>query len=401
MVGRIILLCLTLLLSGGAWAQSCTSTLSAGAAVGTAISSAAGGAVICLNNGNYSGFTLTNVSKSPRVTIRAVNAGGASFTGNIEMAGSTSGLTFDGINYTGINATGTGIANLTFKNGDASKGTIVIDYVTTATPNLLFENLTHYDQDNTGFCHGGSINCVGVAAYLVGGSFRSTTVPVATIRGARIERGCADGIQTGSPIIVEYSYLASKRVGSCINDPHTDAFQFYGYPVAGSIVRYNYFYDNEQVLSGYDYLHGTLLEHNVLDPGTTSPTRSCQIELYADDGSIVRHNTIIARGSDGGICLDHKPADPAGINTQIYNNIMVFISMNNGSTASVNTKNLLPGGGGTNITGSPTFVGTCSGGFANWRNCALATGSAGKNAGTDGTDVGTHYYGVRKPSGLN
>jgi hypothetical protein len=399
MVRRSILLCLSLL-SGLAYGQSCTTTLSAGATVSSSISSASGGDVICLNDGNYSGFTLTNVSKSPRVTIRAVNAGSANFTGNIEMAGSTSGLTFDGINYTGINATGTGISNLTFKNGDASKGTIVIDYVTTTAPNLLFENLTHYNQDASGFCHGGTINCVGAAGYLIGGSFRSNTNPVATIRGAYIDGGCADGIQTGSPVIVEYTYIANRRVGSCINDPHSDGFQFYGYPVAGSILRYNYWYDNAQMLAGYDYLHGTLIEHNVLDPGPVSD-RDCIIELYADDGSIVRHNTVIIRGGRGKICLDHKPADPAGVNTQIYNNIALAIDFQNGSTASVNTKNLLSGGGGTNITGTATFVGTCSGGFANWRNCALAPGSAGKNAGTDGTDVGTHYYGVRKPGGLN
>ena len=406
MVGRIILLGLTLL-CGAAWGQTCTTTLSAGATVSSSISSASGGDVICLNNGNYSGFTLTNVAKSPRVTIRAVNAGGASFTGGIEMAGSTSGLTFDGINYTGISATGTGISNLTFKNGDASKGTVTIDYVQTNFPNLLFENLTHYDQDSGANCHGGTINCVGVAAYVIGGGFRYghpySTAIVATIRGARIERGCADGIQTGSPVIVEYSYIGDKldNATGCVGDPHTDGMQFYGWPPMGSIVRYNYFYNNSQMLAAYDSLGDVTIEHNVLDSGAAA--RPCPLELYADDGSIVRNNTLIIRnsGAVGGICLDHKPVDSAGVNTQITNNIIAYLSQSNGSTYGTYTNNLVPGGSGGNINGTATFVGTCQGGFANWRNCALAPGSAGKNAGTDGKDVGTHYYGVRKPSGLN
>lgn len=36
-----------------------------------------------------------------------------------------------------------------------------------------------------------------------------------------------------------------------------------------------------------------------------------------------------------------------------------------------------------------------------WRVSALVNGSAGKNAGNDGKDVGTRYYGVGKPTGLN
>jgi hypothetical protein len=398
MVRRSFVFCLTLFF-GAAHAQTCTTTLSAGAAVGTSISSAASGDVICLNDGNYSGFTLNNVSKSPRVTVRAVNSGSATFTSQLSITGSTSGLTFDGIDYTQIRITGATVANLTFKNGDASAGTIEIDGVTTTTPNILFENLTHYDQDKSGFCHGATVNCVGNAAYYFSYSGRST--PVATIRGALIDGGCADGVETGVPFILEYSTLINKLVGSCVNDPHTDATQLYGYPFNGTIIRYNYYYNNAQVVAAYDSLEGILVEHNVMDPGTDEP-RACQIELYSDDGSIVRNNTLIIRGTNGRICLSRKPAiDDVGINTEIYNNIAYSIDQDEGSTASVNTKNLVPGGGGTNITGTATFEGTCQGGASNWRNCALTSGSTGHNAGTDSKDVGTRFYGVRKPTGLN
>lgn len=397
MVRRIIFFCLTLL-CGAAHGQACTTTLSAGANVGTTISEAANGAVICLNNGNYSGFTLNNVGKSPRVTIRAVNSGQATFTSEVTFNGSTNGLTFDGINYNGISITGASAANLTFKNGDASKATVEIDGVTTTTPNILFENLTHYDQDNSGFCWGGTVNCVGAGAYWFSYAGRST--PVATIRGATIARGCADGIQSGVPFILEYSTISDKLVGSCINDPHVDATQLYGGPFAGTIIRYNYYYNNAQVVAAYDGVDGVLIEHNVMDPGTSEP-RPCQIELYSDDGSIVRNNTLIQRSGNGLICMDRKLVDNVGVNTQVYNNIAAGIDFANGSTASVNTKNLLPSGGGTNLTGSPTFKGTCQGGASNWKNCSLTNGSAGRNAGTDGKDVGTRFYGFRKPTWLN
>ena len=227
-------------------AQTCDQTLSAGASVGSAISSAAAGATICLNNGNYSGFTLNNVVKSPRVTVRAVNSKSASFTGGISILGNTNGVTFDGINFAGVSITGSGAANLTFKNADASKGTMHVDYVTTAVPNILYENLTHYNQDNSGFCWSGTVNCIGAAAYaLPGPTYRgSNTNPVITIRGAIIDGGCADGIQFAVPIVIENSIIKNKRVGSCINDPHTDATQLYGGVYTGSIIRNNYYYNN-------------------------------------------------------------------------------------------------------------------------------------------------------------
>jgi hypothetical protein len=155
------------------------------------------------------------------------------------------------------------------------------------------------------------------------------------------------------------------------------------------------------MIGAFDSLQNVTFEHNVLDSGAAG--RACPLELYADDNSIVRNNTLIIRsgGAVGGICLDHKPQDSAGVNTQITNNIIAYLAQANGSTYGTYTHNLVPGGSSPNINGTATFIGTCQGGFDNWRNCALAPGSAGKNAGTDGKDVGTHYYGVRKPTGLN
>ena len=381
-------------------AQTCDQTLSAGANVGSAISSATAGAVICLSNGNYGGFTLNNVSKSPSVTVRAVNSGSASLTGQVSITGSTNGVTFDGINYSGITITGASAASLTFRNGDASKGTIRIDGVKTTTPNILFENLTHINQDNSGFCRGGAFPCVGAGAYHFSFSGRST--PVATIRGAYIDGGCADGVQSGVPFILENSIIKNKQVGSCPNDPHTDATQLYGGPFAGTIIRGNYYYRNVQVLAAYDGVDKILVENNVFDPGPDGERRPCQIELYSDDSSIVRHNTLVYRGNSfGHICVDRKSSDNAGFGTVVVNNIATSILSGNGSTLAQRSNNLVRSGAvAGDYTGAPIFVGGAN--PTTYAGFELAAGSPGKGAGASpaGSDIGIAKQKILAPSNL-
>ena len=367
---------------------TCTTTLSSGANVSSAISSATAGSIICLSDGNYGGFTLNGVSKNPRVIVQAINSGQANFTSAVNLSGGTNGITIDGANYTGVNITGTNTREITLKNGDASNGTIQIDGVTTTTPNILFESLTSIDQDNSGFCRGGTHPCVGAGGYWFSYSGRST--PVATIRNATIRDGCADGVQSGVPFILEDSYIANKIVGSCPNDPHTDATQLYGGPFSGTIIRRNFYYSNVQVLAAYDGVDGVLIEDNVFDPGPSGERRPCQIELYADNGSIVRHNTLIYRDASypGYVCLDKKSGASNGINTVVEGNIIPGgLQQNNGSTASVYRYNMMrSGASGTNFNGSAVFVG---GGFpTTYAGFELLATSPGNNASYDGLDVG-------------
>lgn len=387
LLGLVAVLGILALAAAPVFAQSCHQTLNAGASVGTAITSATAGSTICLSNGNYAGFTLNNVAKSPRVTVRAVNSGGASFTGQIGITGSTNGVTFDGVNYRGILIAGASAANLTFRNGDASNGTIEIDGVMTASPNILFENLKHINQDNSGFCRGGSFPCVGAAAYHFSFSGRST--PVATVRGALIDGGCADGVQSGVPFVLENSTIKNKQVGSCPNDPHTDATQLYGGPFAGTVIRGNYYYRNVQVLAAYDGVDRILVENNVFDPGPDGERRPCQIELYSDDSSIVRHNTIVTRGSYGDICLDRKASDNAGFGTIVVDNIVNTIATENGSTFARRTNNLVRSGAvAGDLTGVPIFRG---GAFpTTFAGFELTATSPGKGAASTpaGSDIG-------------
>lgn len=367
----------TLRLGSAPSAQSCAQTLSAGANVASAVSSASAGSTICLNNGNYSGFTLSGVSKNPRVTIRAVNPRGASITSTLTLTGGTNGLTFDGVNLGTVWVTGSTTRELTFYNF-ASSGAITIENITSATPNILFDTF-----DQIGF----NLTQANPAGIAVGGTRSS---PIATIRNANIDGGCADGIRIATPVIVENSRIKNKQVGSCPNDPHTDAMQFYGGPFAGTIIRGNYFYRNVQALAAYDGIDGVLIENNILDPGPDGERRSCQIELYSDANSIIRHNTVVYRGSGyGHICLDRKSTDDAGFGTIVVDNIANSIQANNGSTYAKRTANLVRTGAASgDIAGAPVYIGgstpTTIDGFQ------LAATSLGRGAASApaGSDVG-------------
>jgi len=357
---------------------SCTQTLSPGANVGSAISSAAPGSTICLNDGSYSSFSLNGVSKNPRVTVVAVNRRGASFSGTLTFTGGTNGITLDGFNFNSITITGSNTRELTFRNYNQT-GKFTIDGVTTATPNILLENFTH-----------NNVSASTAPNARIHFSYSGRSSPVATIRNGTIDGGCADGIQSGVPFIIENSRLMNMQVGNCPNDPHTDALQLYGGPFAGTIIRNNYFYRNVQVMTAYDGVDRVLIENNIFDPGPDGERRPCQIELYSDDSSIIRHNTVLSRGSNlGSICVDRKSQDDAGRGTVVVDNIANSIVTGNGSTLGQRSSNLLrSGASGSDISGSPTFVGgttpTSVDGFV------LAANSLGKNAGSDGKDIGAN-----------
>jgi hypothetical protein len=61
--------------------EDCTQTVSSIAAVGTAVSSAGAGDVVCLTNGTYGRLTLNATKAAPGVTIRAANPGQATIAG--------------------------------------------------------------------------------------------------------------------------------------------------------------------------------------------------------------------------------------------------------------------------------------------------------------------------------
>ena len=93
-------------------------------------------------------------------------------------------------------------------------------------------------------------------------------------------------------------------------------------------------------------------------------SRPWAIELYSDDGSIVRHNTLVYGSCSynlkcGMIDLNRKSADDAGKNTQVYDNVATQVLTNAGSTTSKRDHNMVRQSAGSgDFLGTPVFVGT-------------------------------------------
>jgi hypothetical protein len=382
---------------------ACDSTVSSGANLATTISGAAAGAYICLNTGNYStGVTINNISKSPRVTLRALTT--ANITGTLAFTGSTSGITIDlgGGTLNGIDFTGATIHDIAVRQF-AQTGLILAEGPTNADPNLVVEDFTADDLniDDTGQFAIGTEESSGVSE-----------TPRLIVRRGYIDGGCADGVRVGAPILVEDTTFIRKQVGedaSC--DPggpaeaHTDAIQFLAANSTGTIIRRNYFECNSQALVAFDSVDAALIENNLFFPGASDACggagvvnrRSSQIELYSDDSSIVRYNTVVRIDATySAIELNSKPGDNDGVNTEVYDNIANEIDVVAGAaTAAVNTHNCVRSGSSPNVVETPTYVDNPS--PTTFAGALLVAGGC-KGEGQGGIDPGIQFRNLAAPA---
>ena len=383
-VAAITLSALTLALSP-ALADSCTQTLNPGANLASAVSSAAAGSLICLNSGSYGSVSFNNVTKSPRVTVRSVTGQGASM--GLSFSGAN-GITIDSVTVTSANFSGSTTKNITIQNS-AFTGSAVFNNL--ANSNVLLDNNTHNN-----ISAGGQY----VSPARIHLSYSSATHSGVTIQNSVMDGGSADGVQTGVGVNIIGNVFKNIREGSC-SDCHTDAIQLLG--AADSVIRGNYIYSVSTAIVAFDGVTRATIENNIID----TVGRPWGIELYADDGSIVRHNTLLYRsGCDyslacGAIALDRKSTSAAGKGTLIVDNIATSISANNGSTYAERHHNLVRSGAQSgDISGAPTYTGgstpTTIAGFQ------LAANSVGKGAASSPTasDVGASTSTLPPPGNL-
>ncbi len=382
LVNRCRVTCLgvaTLALSGLAFApysvsaQSCTQTLSAGANVASVVSSAAAGSTICLNSGSYGSVSFGSFTKSPRVTVSSVTGQGASMS--LSFSG-TNGVTIDSVTVTSANFSGSATKNITVQNS-AFTGVAVFDGPVNS--NILLTNNTHNNIEGGGqYVYPARLHF----------PYVSQTHSGITIQNSIMDGGSADGVQASVGVNIIGNVFKNIAEGSC-TDCHTDAIQLLSAP--GTVIRNNYIYNCSTGIVAFDGVQQATIEDNIVDTNG----RPWGIELYADNGSIVRHNTLPYRAgcfwnqSCGKIYLDHKSGDPAGTGTVIVDNIATSIEVNNGSTYSQRTNNLVRTGAiSGEISGAPTYVGgstpTTIAGFQ------LMAGSLGKTAASSpaGSDIG-------------
>ena len=289
---------------------SCTQTLSSGADLSTAISSAAAGAVICLDSGSYS-VNVTKANKASMVTIKP--ATDASPTLSYSMLNQATNLRFEELKFTGgIEALGPS-SKLQFvgnefvgpfgfhANGQAqSNGTEVTD--------VLFDGNYLHDLDYTGTQ--GTANGYGLTA--------SNGVSRFTVINNTIKSTASDYLQFASPdtVTIDHNtFLGPSLLGS--HQDHQDLVQIFG---GGDNVTFtNNLARNTQTQESLLFQEGAfrnvVIENNLFDHDSRGYT--CQ--LYQSSGLIFRDNTVV--GSHWGCLFRDLASSSAGSGYQVDHNV--------------------------------------------------------------------------------
>jgi hypothetical protein len=362
----------------------------------TQINAATSGQTICLASGSYGSWSGTSKA------ITLTPASGAAVTMSINFNNGDKDFILDGTAMGGsltitdgsINGNGTysfqadGPHNIQVKNA-AFTGGLNIDHVIddgTWPYTILLDHNTH-----------NNINTDGGRVRLPYDNHEVDSGVI--VQNSTLRNGAGDGIQSGAGITILNNEFDNIQEGT-FTSFHTDSIQLFGRGAAKTIVKGNYIHDGADGFTAYDGLGNATIENNVI---SSDSTNRC-LEIYydnagtGDDPSTVQHNTLINGCT---LNLNTKPGVyPAGVGTIVRDNIFTGgQGYSNGSTAGVNTHNMCPstcGGNNAvaNLTGTPSFIGpsTVHDGYL------LSSGSAGKNAASDGTDVGIYALGGTTPT---
>ena len=368
------LLILSDLCSGGAFAQTCTTTISPGTNLASAVSSAAAGSTICLNSGNWGSTSLNGIVKTSYVTVRSTTGVGAvvvpTITGGTQFV-RLSSLTIAGAAINGANTKHIAVTNSVFTQK------MDINTIGFNNNDILIDGNT-FNSIGSGGGTEGRLN-----VYWPGGP--GTVAAGVTVSNNTFDKGgCSDGIQLGAygVVVGPGNYFGSLPQGSCTE--HVDAIQ--GYGQSHSVIRGNYFVRPRVCLGFYDGGAAEVFENNVFVGNGVDGTQ-CVIDLGSLTSTSFKHNTLHnVSPRVGGI---NSSAGGSGTYTE---NIMVSSSFKAGPSSACSsctfTHNLFSSGGnGTNnLTGTPTFIGgSLPTTLAGWQ---LASSSIGYRAALDATDMG-------------
>jgi hypothetical protein len=339
------------------------------ASFGAQFAAAGAGQTLCLASGDYG--TFRGAEKSGVVTIREQEGASASMAVSFSPAAR---IVLDGLTIRSAYLRGA-TRDVTIRNSQFTGG-FVVDSTSTGA-NLLLDGNTHVGINASATDSGARVTVWG------GG----LTVQRSLFRG-----GDSDGVRVGGPgaRILDNEFVDLVYAGG----NHTDAIQIYGVDERDTTIRGNYFHGANMragVIAGYDGVTRALIEHNVIDVAGPAG-RPWAIELGSDNGSIVRHNTLVGGTCEwampcGIIYTDAKSGMPASTGTVIVDNVATRVEVRAGSTNIARHHNMVresPGAG--DFLGTPLFTGGAR--PTSYAGFHLATGSPGKQAASDGTDVG-------------
>jgi Right handed beta helix region len=367
------LLCLTPPPADGAERKASPSTLE------RVFAAARGGDTILLAAGDYG--TFRGGLKSRRVTLRPRRGADVRMALAFRPAAN---LTVAGVTLSEVEIGASRSRNLTVRNS-VIPGQVTLRTSELQSANILFSRNLHRDWDKCDGCAEGRV-------WLPGTTARPSGI---TIRRSEFRGGLSDGIQNGSKgtriIGNEFHRL---ETGSA-DGVHADAIQLYG--SSRTVIRGNWFHDlpegvgNILAADGADH---ELIEDNVFQPMRTGGrTRPFAIDLFSDDGSVIRHNTLADGACEfnlrcGIIALGSKEGDDPGRGTVIRDNVLGEISCCDGPAAYTSSHNLIRARrrGARDIKGKPRYVGGAR--PSSYRGFALARRSRGRGDASDGRDRG-------------
>jgi hypothetical protein len=359
---------------------TCTQTFSSSTGLATAISNAANGSTICLNNGSYGVVNLFDMARSGYVTVRSTTGRGATIQPQV---GNSDFMRFEELTIPGFVLVNSCSTNIQF-----------VDLTWTPdTEGLLFDasscpSTTHnYLVDNVDFTE------VGMATYE--GRLNCRDCNGAIFQNSLfvgVGSEASDGIQTqgGTENLTIANNTFSGILESLCGATHCDAIQLQGGGV--TLIENNYFLNGDTFIMSPDGCANVTVEDNVFDGSGVA--YDFNLQFGSCDDLIFRHNTLY----NASIAVDSKVGEPASTNALLENNVYdgdttIKTDGGNGCTSCTIRYGLWDAGGtGTNnVVGTPDYVGARP--SLTWAGWQLDTGSPGENAGNDGQDMGTRYYG--------
>jgi hypothetical protein len=331
------------------------------------LAAAGPGAVICVAGGDYGSFTGAN--KPGLVTIRPQPGVSASMRLNLSTANN---IAIDGFTIGGGSLTG------------STRNVIVRNSVFTSAVRITYlanANVT-FDHDSFNNINSGGQTTDPARFHL---SYNSSTPSGVTISNSLLAGGDSDGVQTG----VGVNIVGNEFRDILANGPnHTDNIQLIEAPRA--VVRGNWLHQTRpgstQMVTAFNGLDHAVIEGNVID-FRVSGTRPWGIELQQDNGSIVRHNTLLYGSCDFNLPCGLIAIRAQSSGTTVVDNVASRIDLLDGSTLAARHHNLLRQSAGSgDMLGTPVFAGGVN--PATYELYRLGAGSPGKGAASDGRDVG-------------
>ncbi len=326
-----------------------------------------GGDTIRLASGVYG--TFRGGAKPATVTLAPAPGAAASIEPSLIGA---SNLAFDGLTIP--DAYMTGSRDLVFRNS-RFKGMTVVD-ASIANANIVFDHDKFDGIDMCAWCYEGRLT--------VRGNNNTEPVGVAISNSHFGSGGESDGIQvTGEAYGVQIG-PGNEFEGIKQGDfaAHVDPIQLYG--DTHTVITGNYFHDNSTGIMAGDGTDRLTVTNNVFVTDGEYPD---QIVIGGGSSDVIRHNTFAngARVRLGKVNVSDSVAE-----TVTDNVITGGIQLTEGQSASGFTLdyNLNPQDavGDHDVQAAPVFAGgSAPSSFADY---GLAAGSPGKDAASDGADMG-------------